>query len=300
MRAKKAPSKPKSAPSPPAVASVLRRLLNGRERTVALGVLIGALFVGSWYTVWTGVREHVLSSEQYLLTPQNVRITPPPSWIHGDIRTEVFRDASLDGPLSILNDDLVSRIADAFSLHPWVKRVLRVSKHHPAGVRVELEYRRPVCMVQVPGGVHAIDSEGVVLPGDDFSPVEASRYPRLGGINTEPLGPVGTRWGDPVVLGAAQIAAAFGDDWYALGLDRILPSVAVAGRMDRYAYELVTRGGTRFPWGCPPGDELAGEVPAAEKLARLKHYAREHGSLDRLHGPRDIDIQRLQPTETPG
>ena len=106
MRAKKAPSKPKSAPSPPAVASVLRRLLNGRERTVALGVLIGALFVGSWYTVWTGVREHVLSSEQYLLTPQNVRITPPPSWIHGDIRTEVFRDASLDGPLSILNDDL--------------------------------------------------------------------------------------------------------------------------------------------------------------------------------------------------
>ena len=40
-------------------------------------------------------------------------------------------------PLSILDDDLTGRIAAAFALHPWVAKVVRVTKHHPAGVDVE-------------------------------------------------------------------------------------------------------------------------------------------------------------------
>ncbi len=292
MSAKKAASKAKSPP--PGSTGAIHRLLNAQSRTVALGVLIGVLFFGSWYTVWSGVRDHVLSSDQYWLAPHRVEITPPPPWIHCDIRAEVFRDASLDGPLSIMDDDLASRIADAFSLHPWVKRVHRVSKHHPACVKVELEYRQPVCMVQVPGGVHAVDCEAVVLPAGDFSPVEASRYPRLDGVRTEPLGPVGTRWGDPIVLGAAQIAAAFAEDWYNLGLDGILPSAAVSGMPDQYLYDLFTRNGTRIRWGRAPSDDLAGELPAAEKIARLKRYARNHGGLDSSQGGRDIDVQRLE------
>ncbi|NUQ62060.1 MAG: hypothetical protein HUU20_06210 [Pirellulales bacterium] len=298
MSAKKAAPKPKPSASP-AAARTLRGLLEGRGRAVALGVLIGALFFGSWYTVWNGVSQHVLSSEQYYLTLERVEITPPPPWIHTDIRAEVFRDASLDGPLSILDSDLVARIADAFSLHPWVAKIRRVSKHHPARVRVELNYRRPVCMVQVPGGLHAVDSEGVVLPGDDFSPIEASRYPRLVGVTTEPLGPVGTRWGDPVVVGAAQVTAAFGDDWHALGLDRIVASGAAPGHADRYTYDLFTRGGARIRWGRAPDDPMAGETPAAEKIARLKRHAREHGGLDGSHSPPQLDVPHLPSANAP-
>ena len=298
MSARKATSKPKSSPA--AKASRPRhRFAEGQGRYVALGVLVAALFFGSWYTVWSGVREHVLSSESYWLTPNHVEITALPRWIHTDIRAEVFRDASLDGPLSILDDDLVSRIAQAFSLHPWVAKVRRVTKHHPALVRVELEYRRPVCMVQVAGGLLPVDTEGVVLPSGDFSPVEAARYPRLTGTDTVPLGPVGTRWGDPRVVGAAAIAAALDADWQTMGLERIVAAAPSApARLDQSTFDLFTRSGTRILWGRSPDDELGGEPSAAEKAAALRQYAREHGTLDGPHGPQQFDLRMLRPTES--
>lgn len=299
MPAKKATPKPKPSPASKA-AGPLHRFAEARGRYVALGVLIAALFFGSWYTVWSGVREHVLSSESYWLTPNRVEITPLPPWIHTDIRAEVFRDASLDGPMSILDHDLVARIAQAFSLHPWIAKVRSVTKHHPALVRVELDYRRPVCMVQISGGLLPVDAEGVVLPSGDFSPVEASRYPRLTGTDTVPLGPVGTRWGDPRVVGAAAIAAAFDGDWQTLGLDKIVAAGPSApGRLDQSTYELFTRGGTRILWGRSPDDDLGGEPPSVEKVASLKQYAHDHGTLDGPHGPRQIDLRTLR-TETPG
>ncbi len=294
MSAKKATRKPKAAPSPP-VRQFLSRLLAGRRQTVALGVVVAGLAVGSWYMLWKGVRDHVLSSKQYWLTPDRVEVSPLPPWIHTDIRTEVFRDAGLDRPLSIMDDNLVSRLADAFSLHPWVARVRRVSKHHPAEVRVVLDYRRPVCMIQISGGLLPVDAEGVVLPSGDFSPVEASRYPRLVGTETVPLGPVGTRWGDPRVVGAARIADAFGADWQTLGLDRIVARGPMGpGQSDRHLYEILTRGGTRILWGAAPGDATIDEGSAAEKVAWLKQYAREQGTLDEPNPREPIDLRSLR------
>jgi len=76
-----------------------------------------------------------------------------PEWIHCDLRAEIFRSAALDGPLSIMDEDLAERIAVACALHPWVARVRSVRKYHPARVVVELDYRRPVLMVEVTGGL---------------------------------------------------------------------------------------------------------------------------------------------------
>jgi hypothetical protein len=213
--------------------------------------------LGSWHVLWNGAGR--------------------------DVRAEVFRDASLDLPVSILQADLVRKVAEAFALHPWVKEVLRVQKHHPASMTVDLVYRKPVCMVAVPGGLYAVDDEGVWLPRGDFSPVEAARYPRLVGVETAPHGPVGTPWGDARVLGAAQIAAAFGPAWQELALDQILPSPLVEiGHGDEFTYELSTRGGTAIYWGRAPGTDMPGEVPATDKVARLKKLMTEYESLDAL------------------
>ena len=61
-----------------------------------------------------------------------------PAWIHTDVKAEVIRNASLDAALSVLDDNLTVNIAQAFALHPWVAKVTRVSKHHPARVKVEV------------------------------------------------------------------------------------------------------------------------------------------------------------------
>lgn len=267
----------------------LKPLVVGRGRWVTLAILFCvAAAVGSHF-LWRGVRDFVFAGPQYRINPRDIHITPPPEWIRSDIKAEVFRDASIDGALSILDDNLTENIAQAFSLHPWVAKVERVTKYHPAGLDVELVYRRPVAMVEVAGGVFPVDVEGTLLPTADFSPLEVRRYPRLSGVKTDPIGPVGTRWGDPRVLGGAQLADAFGAAWQELGLARI----EVAVDAPDIAYDLVTRGGMRIAWGSAPAVAVPGETTAAEKVARLKKYAAEHnGGLDGAGGAQSLDVRR--------
>ena len=294
----KRPAKAAKPLVPVAVAKLLR-LLGGPWRGAVLAGLLVGVFLGGWYLVWKEVRPQVLGSDAYLLTPDDVQITPTPDWIRADVRGEVFRDASLEGPLSIMDEDLAGRIAAAFSLHPWVAKVVRVTKHHPAGVQVELDYRRPVCMVETPDGLQPVDIEGVLLPREDFSPVEAARYARVTGIDTAPLGPVGTRWGDGRVVDAAEIAALLGPAWQELKLDRIAPAQGTpAVYSSATTYELFTRGGTRILWGHGPASKLPSEIPAIDKAARLKQYAAQNGSLEGPGGPQVLDVRTLKPLAT--
>jgi hypothetical protein len=263
------------------------------------GFMVGAgmvmVFLGAWAWVWGEVRTRALASEEYWLGLSNVEITPLPPWIHHDVRGEVFRDASLDRPLSILDDDLTDRLAAAFRLHPWVAEVRRVRKYCPARATVDLVFRRPVCMVQVPGGLLPVDITGVLLPSGDFSPLEAGGYPRLVGVETLPVGPPGERWGDIRVAGAAEIAAAFGPVWDKLNLQRIVPvSTATASSNREDTYTIYTKGGTRILWGRAPSTALAGEVAAEEKVARLEKYAAENGSLDCPNSQPEIDVRGLK------
>ncbi len=84
-------------------------------------VVLALVFGGGWFWVWQTVKADVLAGPAYRLTPDAVQITPVPEWIHKqprDICREVFRDASLDPPLSILDEGLVERIRGAPALEP--------------------------------------------------------------------------------------------------------------------------------------------------------------------------------------
>lgn len=294
---RKASSRSKSRQTSPQFEQ-LALLLQGRGRAVTLIALSGVAFLGLWHAAWQEVGQDVLASEQYQVTREKVEITPPPEWVHGDIRDRAFRDASLDGPLSLLDEDLVRRIANAFSLHPWVAEVRRVTKHFPARVEVELEYRRPVLMVQVPGGLLPVDTQGVLLPSSDFSPIEAGHYPRLAGVDTVPVGPEGTRWGDVRVVEGAEIAAALGPAWQQLNLDHIVPATLVElGHGNEYTYELVTKGGTRILWGRAPSAEIPDEARAVDKVMRLVKYHEEHGTLEGRGERQPLDVRTPDTSE---
>jgi hypothetical protein len=206
---------------------------------------------------------------------------------------DVVRSLSLDAPLSILDDKLTERIYDGFSAHPWVAEVKQVSKHHPARVRVDLVYRRPVCMVELPpattpgsvataGTLLPVDIRGVLLPDADFPLDQRRQYPRVAGILTAPLGPPGVKWGDARVSGAAQVASVLVEVWSEFSLERIVPSryPEKAPKGDEYSFELFTTGGTRILWGHSPSTSFAGEVPALEKVARLREKYKSHNKLD--------------------
>ena len=73
---------------------------------------------------WRGeVRDRILASPEYRIGPSRSRSRRRRSGFDkATFASEVFRSPTLDGPLSIMDDDLVERIAKAFARHPWVAR----------------------------------------------------------------------------------------------------------------------------------------------------------------------------------
>jgi hypothetical protein len=265
-------------------------------RWLAMGSVIVALSAGTCYLAWQEVGPHVLASAKYQVDADQINVAPPPPpWVHSEIKSDVLRDARVDGPLSLVDRELTVRLAAAFAAHPWVARVERVSKRYPSGVDVTIAYRRPTAMVEVQDGAGGlpVDGEGVLLPTKDFSADDAQTYPRIGEIHSTPAGNVGQSWGDPAVAGAAQVAAVLAADWQALELFRIVPGERRPARTGfEYTFDLITRSGTKIHWGRAPSSTVRGELPAAEKIAQLKRYAAQNkGSLDNPEGePHEIVI----------
>jgi hypothetical protein len=255
--------------------------------------LLLVAFLSAWAAGWIVVRDSVAAQDDYSLRADQIELTPPPPWIHSNVTAEVLRAASLDRPLSLLEEDLTRRIYEALPLHPWIARVERVSKRYPARMTVDVVYRRPVCMVEVPGGVHPVDDESVVLPTADFSPTDATRFPLLRGIDSPPSQP-GTPWGDERVLEGSRLAAALSDVWMELRLASLAPLPRPEELLDEpYRYELFTRSGLRIIWGLPPTGSAADKMLVESKIARLRQW------LDPAPGreppPRVIHLEGLDP-----
>ncbi|MBN1587901.1 MAG: hypothetical protein JW888_00135, partial [Pirellulales bacterium] len=232
------------APAVPQFVSRAIAILTGPGRTVTLALLIVALLSGTFWVLWHQIDNELLASDQYQVNIDDLEISPLPDWIRTDPRRQAFGYLNnLGGPLSIIDDDATHRVADAFSIHPWVEQVIQVTKHYPARICVKLKYRRPVCMVhgivQGKEGLRAVDVHGVWLPGNDFDLMEAARYPIVAGITSEPVAGLGDQWRDERVLGAAQIAAVIGPAWHELKLHCIRPAARVrSGSRMEYTYEL--------------------------------------------------------------
>jgi hypothetical protein len=277
-----------------AIGFILRTLVLRRDVLLIAGVVVAAAFAAR--AIWQQVRADVFGGADYQLTLDDIEITPAPSWIRSDVKAEALRDGSLDEPLPLADEDLAERIAKAFALHPWVATVERVSKRYPAGATVELVYRRPVAMVEVPDGLFPVDRDGVLLPSADFTATEARNYPRIAGAPSQPFGPVGTSWNDPTVTAGAKIAEQLEPIWKELGLYQIRP-MAEATQSHSIArhFELITRSGATITWGNASGHEAPGEPGAAEKISRLKKLLADYGSFN--EGARNLKLDLRAATD---
>lgn len=293
VRIKTAQAKPK--PSPPETrVGRMKRLVLQRAR-VLIALLVVVLLGWAMQSLWQHVSPQISQRENYLLTERRVTITPPPEWITADVRAEVLRQSGLAGRLSVLDDSFAQIIEDAFALHPWVESVVRITKQYPAGVHVELTYRRPVAVVELVSQnvvqLVPIDRHGVHLPATDVPSIRKRYLPRIGGIVERP--PVGQPWTDVRVLGAAEIAVELAEEWDALHLVDILPSARpeVRGEYRYFVYNLITRGGTKIVWGAAPGAAPPTEHSFQEKLQRLKQCTQTYGPLDSVRSPAVVNVR---------
>jgi hypothetical protein len=231
--------------------------------------------------------------DEYILAAADIEITQPPHWVPHNLVVQVVENANLPAKLSLLDNNLVVEIAEAFQLNPWVEEVVSVSKTFPAKVIVVLNYRRPVAMVEVRQGQYPIDNHGVLLPPQDFSVADTRAYPLVTGVVSTPQGPAGTDWGDKAVAGAAELAAELSPHWKKFGLMSIVAPRTVEGhdKIDEGVYVLLANGGSRIVWGHAPGTNHPGELSTKQKIGRLEEYVTKFGGFDRPQGPYQIDIR---------
>jgi len=229
----------------------------------------------------------------YQLQEGQIELTPAPGWIRRNLGREVLRQQQARLPRSLLSPGAAEQIAAAFTAHPWIAEVREVRIWYPGKVFVAVHYRRPVCMVYVPGGLIPIDGEGVILPPEDFSTWEANEFLILRGIERLPEACVGHRWTDGRVLLGAQLAALVGETARTTGIRFMIPRCSPNPLgIDDTQFELLTDSGTTIVWGHPPKMEIGPEPPAADKLAFLQWYYREYGTFDGPTGAHRLDLTR--------
>ncbi len=255
-----------------------------------VAAVVGSFLIGAWI-LWKQYSPEITLDPKFRLGDNTLLVTPQPPWIDAatNVKTDVLRDASLH-QVTLWDDQAVMKVARAFELHPWVRRVIRVSKHPPGQIHVELEYRRPVALVEVLYNellsYEPVDEEGVILPEELFHrrPELLDQYLRITVDYALPTVPLGSRWNDDRVIGAARLAALLEKHWKAWAIFRIAAVTDAPGNRHP-GYELGTRGPGRVRWGHAPGHELKGEPPATTKVAWISQYVREHGPLDGADRP---------------
>ena len=265
------------------------------NRRLILAAVLALAAVPAYNALWQRLAPRVIHQPQYLVRPENVSMTPNPDWVTADVLTDVLRSSGLAEDLSVLDPRARDAVEEAFLLHPWIASVDRIEKRYPPALHVDVTFRRPVAVVEVPGPSGAellpIDGEGTLLPAGDVPEIRRRYLPRVGGIVGRP--PVGQRWPDPRVIGAAELASLLADQWQELHLVDILPSARpeVRGNGRYYLYDFVTRGGTRIVWGAAPSACPSDEDPFPTKLDRLLKFVRQNGPLNSVRGPQTVDVR---------
>lgn len=233
---------------------------------------------------------------EYQLRAEDIHVTDMPQWVSTDLVQQVAAQARLAPSRSVLDEQLITELADAFRQHPWVEKVVKVSKSIPARVDVELIYRRPVAMVEISTGLLPVDAHGVLLPPTAFTPESAQRYPQITQAKTPPQGGVGRSWGDPQVTAAAKLASVLLPHWQDFRLTAIeIPAgIDMRASAEELVFQLVTEGGSRIVWGRAPDVIYPLELTPDQKIGRLEECLSRFGGFDQPDGPYEIDIRHLK------
>ena len=127
------------------IRDMIRRLI---KAPAALSVLWPVLLVVGGYAAWHQWGSVHVANQYGGIDPTLIQVTEAPPHVRSNVVKAVYRDTAMEG-LSLLDRQATAKIAAAFSMHPWVRKVIGVRKLPGGGIDVRLEYRTPVAMVHV-------------------------------------------------------------------------------------------------------------------------------------------------------
>src|SRR5262245_3244017 len=137
----------------------MHRLVRAVVALLAAGLLLAAIGLIGRLT-----REELRPHERYSVPFEDIQCQPPATLSRTTFLDEVRYLTDLPAHVSLLDERLPRRLADAFACHPWVEKVERVEVSPRGPVHVHLSFRTPVLAVPVAGQVRAVDRNGLLLP----------------------------------------------------------------------------------------------------------------------------------------
>ena len=265
-------------------------------RQLFITILVILLFAAIWWWVGAIWNRHLLHLPEYRLEAGRFHLSEPPPWIPETLVHDVLTTAKFGPEESVLDKKLPERLAAAFAANPWVERVRKVQIRYPAEVYVELDYRSPVCLVELPNGegFYPVDAYGILLPPDYFM-ADTERihlFPLVTGTPSNPMGSYGDAWGNSAVGKAARIAAMLGEDAKIGGVASIRILTEPKGTLSTFRWEvpppefqLVAENGRVFHWGTfgfSPENPLLPDLKEEAKLENFRKLIGVHGTLDQF------------------
>jgi hypothetical protein len=232
------------------------------------------------YIAWSQVGSSPVEHSYFGLQEDQIELTPRPPWIKSDIVSAVFEKSQL-ADVSKLDHRAGATLANAFNLHPWIKRTIRVQKMSDK-ILVDVEYREPVALVYVENenvdgttktGFYPIDREAIKLPMKDFTRDDVLNYFLIYAPDVRNKNNVeGIVLSDSRVVEAAKLANLLKPIREPLGLQRInvYKDSDLYGR-SAWIFEIQTpatdnQESRRILWGHGLAAEVPGEANASEKI----------------------------------
>lgn len=274
-----------------------------------LFLLATVLIVGTAIFSWERYKNRILPPERYQLTADNLQLSPQPSWTSPDLQMMILGDQRDQDyqPRSIMDTALVPTVANALQSVGWVEKIDQIRKSKN-GLDVELTYRHPVGMVEINAttmppasfkgkkavNLH-IDRQGVVMAGPHSERPGDHLLISIGNPMYMEQLLSWSQWQDVRVQGAAKIGEALQGRWKQLGFYRLTTFRSRANAHDqRIPFQLWTEPGRKYRvhliWGNPPGEEMANEASAAEKLLAIEQYVQANGTFDQMTD-RVVDVR---------
>ena len=259
--------------------------LRAIPRVAILSMVGPSLLCVLGYFGWLYYGAHKLDVAYYGLKKESVYITTQPTWIR---KTKVLDDVFDGGSLSrqsLLDAKTPGYLASVFDLHPWVRKT-QIVQPLAGGVKIDLEYRRPVAMVackregKIKHQFFPIDAEAVLLDTEDFIEDDVSQYISIYAENADTSNNKGKPFGDPRIEEAARLCRLLQPIREAYKITRVMvnesarsPSGKCQSLLEIQTTQKTpkTEEGPKFLWGsCPiQGAERLGEPTAEVKLNKL-------------------------------
>jgi len=143
-----------------------------RRLKFALGCVLAVGCVGALVFGMKALESKVLNTPRPYGTGVRVRLVDVPMWMPESLATAIGRTIAQESD-DFYDPSLIARAYDQAAANPWVRSVMRVSKHPTASpiqgiVELHAEYRMPVAAVLLSDGRTRayVDAQGVLVPDD--------------------------------------------------------------------------------------------------------------------------------------